>query len=383
MQTALELISRIEHEPRRARTLLEEFVQRHTFPLMEGDTATFFFWDDRPTTAVYLQHWVFGLSSRVEFQRIPHTDAFYLFLDLPRRARVEYKFSIVRDGVDFWTQDPRNPRRAYDPFGSNSVCPASSYEDPHWVQPDPASRQGKLIHGQLQSRFYGDTRHYQVYVPAEARAGKRYPLLVVHDGNDFLHYASMKTVLDNLIHRHDVAPLLVCFTSGVQRNVEYAANPRQADFLHGELLPHLHANFPVLAGAQHHGLMGASFGAVSSLYAATRHPGTWGRLLLQSGSFAFTDIGDHQRGALWDPIVAFMNNFREAPPQLGAHVFMSCGTFESLIYYNRSLVPVFQRCTPALRFAEAPDGHNWINWRDRLKEALTFLFPGPLWMYYE
>ncbi len=28
-------------------------------------------------------------------------------------------------------------------------------------------------------------------------------------------------------------------------------------------------------------------------------------------------------------------------------------------------------------------GHNWENWRDRLREGLSWLFPGPLWMVYE
>jgi enterochelin esterase family protein len=34
-------------------------------------------------------------------------------------------------------------------------------------------------------------------------------------------------------------------------------------------------------------------------------------------------------------------------------------------------------------FEEARDAHNWENWRDRLRGALTWLFPGPLWMVYE
>ena len=102
-----------------------------------------------------------------------------------------------------------------------------------------------------------------------------------------------------------------------------------------------------------------------------------------SGSFAFTDIGDHQRGPAWDPVVSFVNGFRGSARHLHAQVFMSCGTFESLIYYNRSLVPLLAKRCDGLRFTEAPDGHNWINWRDRLREGLTYLFPGPLWMYYE
>ena len=385
MQRVLDLADRIAAAPAQARAQLEAFVAAQTtFPLMDAyDSATFFYWDGEPTEAVYLQHWVFGLASRVEFRRIPHTDAFYLPLNLPRSARVEYKLEVFKRGRSFWTADPRNPRRAFDPFGSNSVCPAGTYVEPEWVHDDRASRKGRLLKGSLHSRVWGDDRHFQVYLPAEARPGKEYPLLIVHDGKDFLHFARMGVLLDNLIHRHEMAPLIVCFTSGVDRNREYAANPRQSEFLALELLPHLRAHFPVLPEPAFNGIMGASFGAVSALHAAIQHPGIWGQMLLQSGSFAFTDIGDHERGALWDPIVTMMNRYREHPRPLGARVYMSCGTFESLIYYNRSLVPVFQRTAPEFHFTESPDGHNWINWRDRLREALTFLFPGPLWLYYE
>ena len=190
MRSLLELIAQIEREPWRARALLEQYADGQQFPLVDGDCATFFYWDGRRADKVFLKHWVFGLSSTVEFQRIPHTDAFYLFLDLPKRARVEYKLEVVRDGNGVWMHDPRNTRRAYDPFGSNSVCHASSYEEPEWVHHDPAARQGRLEAGTVESALFGDTRTYKMYIPAEARAGKRYPLLIVHDGNDFLHFVS-------------------------------------------------------------------------------------------------------------------------------------------------------------------------------------------------
>ncbi len=50
---------------------------------------------------------------------------------------------------------------------------------------------------------------------------------------------------------------------------------------------------------------------------------------------------------------------------------------------NRSMVPLFQSTGARARFAEARDGHNWECWRDRLREGLSWLFPGPLWMVYE
>jgi enterochelin esterase family protein len=130
--------------------------------------------------------------------------------------------------------------------------------------------------------------------------------------------------------------------------------------------------------------MGASFGAVASLATAMARPGFYGRLLLQSGSFAFTDIGDRNaRGPLFDPIVTLMNHYRATPIAMSERVFMSCGMYESLIYENRSLAPILAATGMEVRYAEARDGHNWENWRDRLREGLSWLFPGPLLLVYE
>ncbi|MGH8315601.1 MAG: alpha/beta hydrolase, partial [Steroidobacterales bacterium] len=130
-------------------------------------------------------------------------------------------------------------------------------------------------------------------------------------------------------------------------------------------------------------LMGASFGAVASLHAAWSHPGVFGRLLLESGSFAFSDIGEHRRTQVFDPVVRFMNEFRRAPDEPAQRIYMSCGIYESLIYENRSLVPLLTAAGIQVRFEEVRDGHNWENWRDRLQAGLTWLLPGPLWMVYE
>ena len=50
--------------------------------------------------------------------------------------------------------------------------------------------------------------------------------------------------------------------------------------------------------------MGSSFGAIASLSTAVRYPEMYGSLLLQSGSFVFTDIGErHGGGPAFDPVV--------------------------------------------------------------------------------
>jgi enterochelin esterase family protein len=164
---------------------------------------------------------------------------------------------------------------------------------------------------------------------------------------------------------------------------EYAADPRQADYLVKDLVPQMEQILPLVREPSARAVMGASFGAVSSLSTAWRHPGFFGKLLLQSGSFVFTEIGDHGRGPVFDPVVAFVNAFRKAPGKPADQAYMSCGVYESLIYFNRSMAPMLQEAGMSVKFREANDGHNWENWRDRLHEGLTTLFPGPLWMVYE
>jgi enterochelin esterase family protein len=132
------------------------------------------------------------------------------------------------------------------------------------------------------------------------------------------------------------------------------------------------------------GLMGASFGGVASLSTAWRYPGFWGRLLLQSGSFAFTDIGRrNHRGPVFDRVVDFMNAFRDQLIAVSERVFVSCGVYESLIYENRSLVPLLDETGMEVRFVEARDGHNWENWRDRSREGLSWLYRGLQMLIYE
>lgn len=360
---------------------IARFLREHTFPIVEGTHSTFVFHGD--VDAVYLRHWVFGLGSNQPFHRIDGTDLWYLTIEVPARSRVEYKFEIHKGGHGTWIRDPRNPHLAHDPFGANSVCQAEGYETPDWVSPDPEARPGSLEEVILEDTPFGDNRRLTIYLPARFRSTRRYPLLVVHDGGDYLRYSALKTVLDNLIHRLEVAPMIVALTHPKDRLVEYANDPAHADFIVQRVLPYMEERFPLFPAAGARCLMGASFGGVASLSTAWRYPGRFGRLLLQSGSFAFTDIGENRRGPAFDRVVSFVNAFREAPGRPSEKVFVSCGTYESLIYENRSMVPLLQTTGMDIRYEEARDGHNWENWRDRLRTALSWLFPGPLWMVYE
>jgi enterochelin esterase family protein len=361
---------------------IDRFLARHQVPIVEGGSCTFCYRGE--ADAVYLIHRVVGLPERLALRRIPGTDLWYLVLDLPDTSRVEYQLEVVAGGNAQRINDPLNPHRSHSPVGSSSVCFARGYLTPDWTEPDPESRPGELVEMTIASRALRRESRCRVYLPARFRSTTRYPLLVVHDGSDFLQYAAAKTVLDNLIHRLDVAELVVAFTDPGDRLTEYANSAAHARFVTHELIPRLERELPLVGQPSGRCLLGSSFGAVASLATAYRYPSLIGSLVLMSGSFVFTDIGeDHQGGPVFDPVVRFVNAYRRRPRRVVDRMYVTCGVYEPLIVPNRSMIPVFESAGMTVRYTEARDGHSWENWRDRLGGALSWTFPGPQKFVYE
>ena len=360
---------------------IAELIKNNRFPLVEPGHVTFVY--QGHADEVNLRRWISGLSTAQAMQNLEGTDLWVLRMELPDESRFEYKFEVVRNGNSELVLDKLNDVTAQDPFGANSVCQGYGYSRPDWTLHDPQSRTGVLTGFQMYSKAFESQRDIQVYLPARYRQNRRYPLLVVHDGADYLQYAEFKTVLDNLIHRLEIPAMIVAMTQSPDRLVEYTGDSRHARFIGEELLEEMNAKFPLIDDNRARGLMGASLGGVASLHAARQYPNRFGQLLLQSGSFAFSDLGKHRKGPVFDPVVRFVNDYRKNPFMLAEKIYMSCGIYESLIYENRSLAPLLQAQGMQVKFEEARDAHNWENWRDRLRNGLSWLFPGPLWMVYE
>jgi enterochelin esterase-like enzyme len=361
---------------------VDRFLARHEVPIVEGPRCTFLFRGE--ADEVFVVHRILGLPDQLPMRQLRGTDLWYAVLELPFGSRMEYQLEVVRGGQRARFNDPMNPRLARSPVGDSSVCYADGYVVPDWTVFDPEARPGTLVDMVVPSRALRREDRVSVYLPARFRRSARYPLLIVHDGSDYLEYAAFKTVLDNLIHRLDVADVIVAFVNPWDRLAEYANSAAHARYLTAELVPRLSAELPLEDRPGGRCLMGASFGAVAALSTAYRYPETYGSLLVQSGSFVFTDIGNnHGGGPPFEPVVKFINRYRAAPRRVADRMFISCGVYEPLIVPNRSMVPVFEGAGMTVRYVEARDGHSWENWRDRLRAGLSWIFPGAQKFYYE
>ncbi|BAK38318.1 hypothetical protein MLP_53040 [Microlunatus phosphovorus NM-1] len=375
-------INRLRESKELDHQALQRFVDQHEFPIIEGNQCTFVAWQQ--ADEVFLRHRVVGIRDPLPLRRIEHTDFWYVVLEIPKDSRVEYQIEVRRG--EHWERfnDPLNPRIARSPVGNSSVCFGQGYQVPDWAVYDPDARPGELVELMIRSQAQRRDNRVTLYLPARFTTTQRYPLLVVHDGGDYLEYASMKVVLDNLIHRLDMAETVVAFTYPGERLREYPNSGPHARWITKELIGQLEEQFPLIAHPSGRALLGSSFGAIASLTTAVRYPQTYGSLLLQSGSFVFTDIGALQgEDPAFDPVVKFMNRYRARPTRFADRLFMSCGVYEPLIIFNRSMVPVFTETGMTINYVESRDGHNWESWRDRLRDGLSWIFPGESLFVYE
>jgi enterochelin esterase-like enzyme len=360
---------------------IDGFIADSRFPLIEPTAATFVYRGE--ADAVSLRRWMHGETDGLPLERLDGTDLWHVRVPVPKGARLEYKFDIVRDGTGVWFNDPLNPEVATDPFGANSVCRTYGYVMPAWSQPDPLAPAGKIGELSVQSAAFGEKRPVRTYLPPGFAEDRRYPLLIVHDGDDFVAHAGLMTILDNLIHRGDIPPVIAALTRAHDRTAEYTGGSRHEDFVAQDLLPTLRALLPLREDPSGVVLVGASLGAVASLSTAWHYAGAVGGLVLLSGSFILDRRLLRARDSLFTRIADFIDHLREDPGDLPRRIFVSCGIYEGLMGQNRALVALLRQRGRAVRFLEPRDAHHWQNWRDQMRAGLMWTLPGPRPVRYE
>jgi enterochelin esterase-like enzyme len=354
---------------------IDRLLAENRLPLVEGLACTFLY--RGPADEVAVEHAVTGLPRPLPLRRVRRSDLWFATIELPRGSRIEYRM-IVRHGDHVEDMlDPLNPESVSGPASTMSVLRAQGYETPWWALPQPTAVPGEVTDLHFHSRALRREAHVTLYSPARMRREDRLPLLVVHDGGDFLNHAGFRTVLDNLMDRRLMADTVVAFTHPGDRLREYGASAAHGRFLTAELVPQLETRLPLRAEPAGRVLAGASFGAIAALSAAVQAPGFYGGLMLQSASFLYTVIGgEHPGGPVFDPVVRFVNALRADPRPVVEHIFLSYGAFEPSAQRNLAMVDALRRMADEVRVVESLDGHTWTGWRDRLLDGLTWLFPG-------
>jgi predicted alpha/beta superfamily hydrolase len=249
----------------------------------------------------------------------------------------------------------------------------------------------------IESRALETTRRITVLRPRRryGATSEGFPVLYLNDGQNLFDplraFAgvtwNVQETVNRLARKRLIPPLVVVGIDhgGAQRNREYLpaedpGNPysrvplgrKYAEFVINEVMPFVERNYPVARGPANTGFGGSSYGAVAALYTTLMHPGTFGRLLLESPSLYVAN--------------RFMLRKARAAMRWPARIYLGVGTTETnREQVNRETVENVWRLESILRgsgfgprrlkvVVEDGGRHSEGDWARRLPDAIRFLF---------
>lgn len=359
-------------------------------PLVEGDTAAVFLWRGAATSVGVLGD-VGAWAETLPLARVAGTDLWWRRVRLEPAARIEYLFMVDESAEGFGAEllgrpDPMNPHRVLSGFGPFSELAMPGYDYPEVFDAvrdgTPGSVDGLDLHT-LPPGVLDYEHEALVYTPPGYDGdAARYPTVYFMDGRDYVEFAHTPRVLDHLIERGEIEPLVAVFVdppnrhgpAAPNRTTEYGMNDAFVAFLADELVPFVDARYRTRPEAADRLIVGDSYGGLIATYVPFSRSDVFGLGYSQSGYHSFQN----------DRMIRLIEESEPVPVRL----YVDVGTYETVVgagllpEAERDFLAANRRLRDALAargydfvYAEYPEGHTWGNWRAHLIDGLRHFFP--------
>ncbi|MCB0275151.1 MAG: right-handed parallel beta-helix repeat-containing protein [Calditrichaeota bacterium] len=304
-------------------------------------------------------------GSAFPMTRLSTTNLWYYQAVLEPDARLDYK--LVINGSN-WILDPLNPRQVQGGFGPNSELAMPGYVDPPEILFNPNIAHGTRRDTTVASGILGNSRTVSVYLPPQyySAAADSFPIMLFHDGGEFINLASAINVLDNLIAQRRIDPVVGIFVPPVNRDAEYALGQRfgYEQFIVNELMPALDARLRIRRSPDQRAMLGISYGGLITTQICYNRAEAFGLSAPMSPSYWAND------GAVYNSVIN--------GPVKDISWYLDWGTYEPGIMIDAQ---AFQENLANMGYGvtwnEWHEGHSWGNWRAHIDLALETFFPGP------
>jgi enterochelin esterase-like enzyme len=356
-----QLITRLNSLPESQRqAVADSFMNSgQSIPFIEYDTLVHFVYNSG-AQSVSLAGDATGWNPNLSFTNISGSTFWYCTASYEHDARLDYKFVI--NGSN-WILDPKNPHTCTGGFGPNSEL-----RMPGYILPPEISYYGIIPHGTIKdSTFYsnilGNSRQVRIYLPPGYPSGSEaYPVILFHDGPDYINLGNTCNIFDYLISQHLMTPVIGVFVPPVERTAEYAGSKTDkfTEFITGELMPVIDVKYKTSKDPAKRAMAGASDGGNISLYIGMKHPEQFGKIAAQSSSVI--------------PVISetFSNG-----PVIDLKLHLDIGTYDIavLIPMVHNLCSILQAKGYNYGCHDWHEGHSWGNWKGHLKIPLIQFFP--------
>jgi len=357
-------------------------ITKANYPIIENDTTVVFLYqgdDEAVSITGDMNEWV----RSIPLKKVDGTNLFYLRLTVGRNARMEYWF-LTQSGAMFGT-DKLNPYQLWNGFGPVSELVMPGYQRHPYFDEfiygkkwDPDS----LEKFEMPPGVLDYPHQIHIYLPPGYETQQvEYPTIYVQDGQDYVEYAIVPGILNQLIENGEIEPLIAVFVTPPNRHLpempnrmtEYGMNDDYVSFLADELVPEIGNRYRVKKDAASRMIVGDSYGGLIALYTGFKRADVFGLVYSQSGYQSFQD----------DRLI---KQIADSPTQ-PIRLFIDVGTYEHFIggdilpasevdflAANRRLKAVLEIRNYDFEYHEYPEGHNWGNWRRHLIDGLIHFF---------
>jgi enterochelin esterase family protein len=346
-------------------TTIETFIKsKGGTPIVENQSRAVFLVQDvngqTPRIVGDFNNWAAGANGLDQTTGVPTriegTDWSSLEATVYTNARAEYVL-LFGDGT---RPDPHNPRVVQSFTGVKSEI-----RMPLWVaQPEIDDRapvpEGAVVAETITSRALGESRRVWFYTPPGYETSDRwFPVVYVLDGGSYVERLGTPGLLDRLIARKAIPPVIAVFVEPGRRQEEYARNPQWRTFMATELVSLMDKRFRTVPAPDHRAVLGSSLSAYGAVDLAVEHPSVFGLC-----------------AALAPPVqtpTIITNQLKGREAMRAVKFFVLAGTYDSMADGGRRLRTALDIGTGAVTYVEVPEGHSTETFRGHLDDALKAL----------
>lgn len=358
----------------------QDLVNRYTAQLAEtpitGDNQAIFLWLGAAESVAVIgdmNDWKATETSILT--RLEGTDLWYLVAEFEPNARLEYQFLVNGEERNL---DPLNPKTIKSLNQPNSVLAMPGYETPTELLPSETTiPQGMITSHTIDSSYLNQTRTFFVYEPAGQIVGGKLPSIYFNNGTQYLNLIDTPAILDSLIAKRIIPPLIAVFVPPINISQEYMLEDAYVAFLADELVPYVQQTYDADPNPEKTGVMGSSLGGLAAFYTAFTRPDVFGLAAGQSGDYG---VNENKLIQLAKRQQAGTANSQPV------HYYLVAGTYEmvdgdeesgNILAANRRLAEALDTTNQVFLYEERPEGQSLGLWEGTIGRALAFLYGNP------
>lgn len=251
--------------------------------------------------------WMFGEGDKkTNLHRLGNSDLWYRSTIAPKKARFLYTLIANVDEEYEWKDediilDPLNSKTYTSPIDdenpediallvpTENIIEMPEVKEKIWTKERTDNKKGKIHMSRFKFKSDMKERRVWIYTPYGYEENEsENNIMVFTDGWEYINLVEAPKILDNLIGgKYTSSTCAVFIASSEKRSQELICNKEFLEFITEDILLWVRENYRVTKDPKRTIIAGLSLGGQFAAYAALNRPDIFGKVLSQSGAFAW------------------------------------------------------------------------------------------------